>query len=151
MHLEISCEQCGKTYSPSYIQTHIKRSHHEEEKKHSCEICLKKFYNYTRLQSHKKIHGGVKSYLCKKCMASFFNQDGLVAHKHLKHPAETPGSTPIYFCTNCHKKFWTHRQFAQHTGKSHKHMECLECKITFSSKSAFKNHKKIKKCDETKE
>ena len=42
--------------------THIKRTHKGHEGKHQCNICNKKFYNYTRLTNHKLTHGGEKSH-----------------------------------------------------------------------------------------
>lgn len=52
---------------------------HDDLKSYKCDLCSKKFFKETNLNSHKKIHSGERNFMCDICGFSFQAQNNLVS------------------------------------------------------------------------
>ncbi|XP_066157190.1 zinc finger protein 391-like isoform X2 [Euwallacea fornicatus] len=103
------CEYCSKIFkSFKNLRDHLSRVH-SEEKKHSCDICSKKFKLRYLLEHHKRTHTGVQPYTCLKCAKTFTRSDGLKVHLQTHIESET-----TFQCQLCERLFKTKRGVKRH-------------------------------------
>ncbi|XP_066246590.1 zinc finger protein OZF-like [Euwallacea similis] len=103
------CEYCSKIFkSFKNLRDHLSRVH-SGDKKHSCDICSKKFKLRYLLEHHKRTHTGVQPYTCSKCTKTFTRSDGLRMHLQTHIESKT-----TFQCQLCERLFKTKRGAKRH-------------------------------------
>ena len=168
---QYKCEHCGVFLIGKHnLDTHIKRSHTEREKIHTCELCGKSWSRLGDLNQHQKdVHPSkadcqkVKCH-CGKCLEKFENSVEL--NQHLKECLEkfeylrcglcdqdTWGNfialkkhnaevhqQILYKCDTCEKIFNNVPSLNAHKERHGTQLQCLECYQFFQSKHALDKH-----------
>ena len=105
-----SCREtlrCKRTYlTERSLRNHI-LNYHEGEKKHSCNVCLKRFHRKARLKKHTMVHEK-KAIICPMCGQRQRDLYRLKVHHQQLHVAE--GSN----CHRCDKTFANRRDLRIH-------------------------------------
>lgn len=131
------CDQCGKSYQPSYIKIHMLT--HKEERTYSCKECPKKFKVLKGLHSHVQwAHKRTKNYKCEFCNAMFINSSARSAHVRKIHLREKK-----HGC-KCGKGFFSkselERHMLTHTGVKNYH--CHLCEKAYQTRHGLNVHLK---------
>jgi uncharacterized Zn-finger protein len=108
-------------------------------RKHTCEMCKKRFLSQGHLNIHSRIHLKQKPFTCDQCQKNFTQKDNLITHKRV-HSGEKP-----YLCEFCQKKFSQLsnliRHIRVHTGE--KPFSCDVCHKKFARPDHLIHHKRI--------
>ena len=153
----------GKTSdAPSFDFNFLNKSNfqscHEEKKKFSCDICLKKFPFKTSVDRHKiTMHGNAedKKFHCNSCGKSFNFKDRLNTHLQFVH-----SEVKLFACKfNCGTTFKHKNSKLKHEdevvcsgAERKKHIKCILCEKMLSDISCLKRHMISVHCsDEEKE
>ncbi|BFF90254.1 zinc finger and SCAN domain-containing protein 12 [Drosophila madeirensis] len=76
------CKLCDKSYNaPAMLKQH-ERVH--KERPLQCDVCLKGFYQRTKLKAHKLIHSGERPHRCELCNVHFRYKTNLKTHENTK-------------------------------------------------------------------
>ena len=157
--LKLKCPICHKPVSD--FKEHKYRAHPEKNKLLVCDVCGFKSAHKSVLRCHMKVHEPkVKCPICHKPVTN------LIRHKLFVHPAKNK----LYFCDACEFKSARKSRLEDHKKthgpkvkclicnklvtdiQSHKyraHLEtnklygCDVCELSYASKSALNDHKKI--------
>ncbi|XP_061725742.1 zinc finger protein 22-like [Cydia pomonella] len=131
-----SCEICEKRFrTRRLVHAHI--TTHSDPKPYSCETCNKQFADTSSLSSHRHRRSRIKSYYCEICKKKFAFSGDLTKHNRV-HTGEKP-----YSCDICNEKFartsiLSNHRFL-HTGK--KPFSCDICKIHFTQSGSLITHR----------
>ncbi|GFO29156.1 Zinc finger protein 729 [Plakobranchus ocellatus] len=142
------CDICGKVVRKEYFKRH--RATHSKERTFVCEVCGKKFKNFSGLRQHSIRHNDVEEglfmhnekgpNLCEICGKGYSTPAYLEQHKLLHS-----GETAPHECNVCGKQFLfksfldTHKMI--HTDV--KSYVCNVCGKAFKIKGQLTLHKKI--------
>ncbi|KAH8346429.1 hypothetical protein KR084_000224 [Drosophila pseudotakahashii] len=85
------CQQCSKCYSdPNGLKRHVMT---HEKRPLQCDVCLKGFYQRTRLREHELIHTGERPYWCEVCNVHFRYKYNMKTHASSKMHQENVRKT----------------------------------------------------------
>ena len=105
------CPICQKAFAKrQYLYSH--RPVHTKEKSYTCGQCNKKFFRYSNLKEHERIHLAA-SYPCPYCNKKFKQSNNRKSHM------TTHTKAGSYDCLYCQEKFMRFAQLSEHLQKSH--------------------------------
>lgn len=115
------------------------KSPRNEEKKHICNVCSKKFSGRSNLVEHLRLHANIKMYQCPDCSKSFVQSGNLTVHMRV-HTKERP-----YQCSLCPKNYNQSSALKIHV-RSHtneRNYVCMECPKRFTNGTDLNKHIRI--------
>ena len=151
---------CGKQFvTPKARDNHIENFHESlelqslqnEETRHNCNHCGKKFYLKSTLTTHFKKNHQEKSFMCELCGKKFLTQGAQSIHKLRIHDNVLKHNDKPQTCDICNETFPTTTKYLKHMKESHKGITpknyrkqntCEFCGKVFNSTKSFHNHKK---------
>lgn len=111
----------------------------EEERRHLCNVCQKKFLRRSNLIDHLRLHANERLFKCSFCDKAFVQAGNLKAHMRV-HTKERP-----YECQLCNK---TYNQsgalkvhYRSHTNE--RNYKCDDCTKAFTNASDLKKHQRV--------
>ena len=138
------CPSCCKGFKKaSELKQHMIK---HGQKKHTCDICDKKFYYYCELKKHFSVHSDQTPYKCDLCNKSFARQAYLNAH-WLSHDGNRPGNRstkesekPV--CEFCGKTYSCLQSLKKHilTHTGEKPYQCKYCDKKYIDSSFLARH-----------
>ncbi|ODM91031.1 putative zinc finger protein [Orchesella cincta] len=91
-----ACGQCGKRFAlPSALRNH-KMQVHAKEKAWKCEFCPREFAFEIQLKTHLNSHLGIRNFKCEKCDAAFTRNGSLKRHIGIYHEEGSKPGRPSY-------------------------------------------------------
>ena len=139
MHLKTyTCDICGRKFNNySNFRRHVRL--HSGRKPFKCSVCGKGFADGTALKKHGTVHTGEKPYLCTICGKGLTQATGLVLHMRL-HTGERP-----YKCKLCGKDFAQSSSLRDHTRihTGEKPYHCTICDKHFMRSSDLTTHMRM--------
>lgn len=135
-------------------------------RRHSCEVCGKKFMKKSNLIDHLRLHANMKPFQCEHCDKSFVQSGNLQAHLRT-HTQERPfvcsylgcsktynqssalrihirshTNEKNYVCETCEKRFTNSSDLKKHTGihDQVKKYQCTSCEKSYAQKSHLTKH-----------
>ncbi|KAL4710613.1 hypothetical protein ACJJTC_003249 [Scirpophaga incertulas] len=132
------CDQCGKSYPPGYIRTHLLT--HSEDHPYSCKYCPKKFKVPGGLHSHILWnHKRTRDYKCEVCNATFISSSSRSSHVRKNHLKEKK-----YGCDSCSKRFFSKSELQRHclTHTGVKNFHCHMCDKSYQTRYGLNVHLK---------
>ncbi|CAL8083940.1 unnamed protein product [Orchesella dallaii] len=103
------CPICGGSFAN--LQGHIERVHEttEEDKKHVCFVCEKRFLTLQALRFHRVVHDGKREWKCDLCPREFAQEVQLKKHKdsHL--------NIRRFQCQHCESAFTSNSNLKRHS------------------------------------
>ncbi|XP_041988070.1 zinc finger protein 486-like [Aricia agestis] len=132
------CDQCGKSYPPSYIKIHILT--HSSDRGYSCKYCPKKFKVPSSLNSHVLWnHKRTRNYKCEECNATFITSSSRSSHIRKNHLKEKK-----YGCESCGKRFFSNSELQRHslTHTGVKNFHCHLCDKSYQTRHGLNVHLK---------
>ncbi|XP_060526466.1 zinc finger protein OZF-like [Cylas formicarius] len=139
------CSICDRTFTDQkYLKKHLKDIHFletsciQEEKKHNCTACGKRYKQYKDLMLHMRTHTGERPLKCEICSRTFAVPSSL--HKHQKIHKEKQ-----YSCNICGRKFNQSSNVTSHmlTHSGEKPHMCSVCGKKFYTNTNLEIHKRI--------
>ena len=137
---EITCSDCGKSFSLQYFQDHV-RNVHQKLKSYKCHLCQNSFSQKSNLNSHVKLfHLGIKPHKCSICPSSFGGSGELK-----RHVSEIHFGIKRHKCNICRKGFKRKDGLVNHEKYAHEKMliNCDICERSFSTILSLKMHVKL--------
>ncbi|KAK2162986.1 hypothetical protein LSH36_88g06005 [Paralvinella palmiformis] len=117
----------------------LRRLKSMHQKTYTCEICGRKFNNYSNFRRHVRLHSGRKPFKCTVCGKSFANGTALRKHGSV-HTGERP-----HICTICGKGLSQATglilHMRVHTGE--RPYQCNICGKDFAQPTTLKKHMRI--------
>lgn len=110
-----------------------------QKRKHTCQVCGKKFIGKSNLVDHLRYHANVKPFACKFCGKNFVQKGTLICHLRT-HTQEKP-----YSCTICEKTFSQASAKNVHikTHTNERNHVCDVCEKRFITSGDLSKHKRI--------
>jgi len=159
------CDKCNKRLATQkMLEKHLKTFHsslgngEEAVWKYSCQVCQKRFYKKSNLQSHEISHSKQKTILCTLCSKTFKRMRALKVHHESVHnksdecQGQIPNNSKTFLCTSCGKQFQTSTGLRLHTA-THTGVEYIQkkytcsfnedCKKSFKSEADLKSHQVV--------
>ncbi|CAO2606103.1 Zinc finger protein 669 [Lemmus lemmus] len=131
------CEHCGRRFW-TFSSLDMHKRLHTTERLYECKHCRKTFKNYCSFRLHERIHTGEKPYECKQCGKTFRHSSHVQAHKRT-HTGEKP-----YECKQCGKTFTSGHCARRHLG-THSGAwpyKCEVCGKAYQYVYSLRNHEK---------
>ncbi|KPI92947.1 Zinc finger protein 26 [Papilio xuthus] len=132
------CDQCGKSYPPSYIRIHMLT--HSNDRPYSCKYCPKRFKVPGGLHSHILWnHKRVRNHKCEVCNATFISSSSRSSHIRKSHLKEKK-----YSCESCGKRFFSKSELQRHslTHTGVKNFHCHLCVKSYQTRYGLNVHLK---------
>ncbi|XP_052762553.1 zinc finger protein 37-like [Mya arenaria] len=129
------CKECGKSFHPGKLQTHIKTVH-QQLRRFQCKYCSYSGKNSTNLKHHLLIHEGRKPNTCQDCGQSFTQPYQLTSHMRT-HTGEKP-----FKCDQCPYAAAWNVQLKDHK-KAHdsdQAVTCPHCGIVLKNNTCLNTH-----------
>ncbi|CRL07559.1 CLUMA_CG020524, isoform A [Clunio marinus] len=145
----VQCGICEKTLSSvKYLKSHMMLQHLNNAP-YSCEVCQKKFIDWSLLEKHQKIHEGLFDFTCKYCDKRFvlrkvYNQHLRKVHKATKEEIAVMKNSDLT-CIECNKVFKTSHSMKEHKAWEHGTVDKFICDIcgkSFMSRIKLTSHQK---------
>lgn len=111
----------------------------DDERKHLCNVCQKKFLRRSNLIDHLRLHANERLFKCTFCDKSFVQAGNLKAHMRV-HTKERP-----YECQVCGKTYNQSSALKVHY-RSHtneRNYKCADCAKAFTNASDLKKHQRV--------
>ena len=141
--MELHCDECDQIFTKKKNKYRHMRAVHLKKRKYKCDLCEKCFDRIDSLKKHRiEVHDPdpqEERSSCSHCGIKFCNVDNWAKHKDANFDEN---KLPQHTCYECDKDFCNSTQLKKH-GKS-EHLQCNECKKTFSCKAYFQAHQDFK-------
>nr|CAI5858922.1 unnamed protein product [Callosobruchus analis] len=142
------CTHCNATFKGKVsLDDHVVKKHPDfissiTSKLHECTKCTFKTTSKEHLLNHPEIASNFKPKICIHCNATFKGKMSLDDHVVRKHPDfSTTVTSKLHKCTKCAfktvKKGFFDKHLLKHLGK---HITCVHCNATFTSKMSLDDH-----------
>ncbi|KAJ6641729.1 Transcription factor grauzone [Pseudolycoriella hygida] len=136
IYFDMKCDICGDPFE-TYRSAHKHyRTAHKIRGYLNC--CGNKFYRRGLVLGHIKYHLDPNAFSCDQCNRKFTSESVLVSHIE-NHEAM---STRAFKCDLCPNSFTRETALNAHRDFVHCPVKCIECDITYPSKSKLKTHMK---------
>ncbi|XP_066538491.1 zinc finger protein 1035 [Hoplias malabaricus] len=120
------CHLCHKTFDLlGMLHRHV-RLQHQESVSNTCPECFRNFRCPSDLDIHRSCHDPNRPFVCNICQLRFWTPKALRIHQTHAHPGTDPGA--------CESS----------TAGSSKLYKCIPCNRTYTIKSSYVKHCKIK-------
>ena len=135
-HADAQCSTEDHKFSITYQKQHIDGLMLNDEKKHACLYCPRRFKRKDHMDRHHLIHTGETPHKCGHCGKGFKRVEKLTDHVRM-HTGEKP-----HKCIMCGKAFRTRDKFREHSKlhAPHNPHKCIECDKTFTSGFLLQHH-----------
>lgn len=118
-----------------------KSDEQNELRRHSCEVCGKKFMKKSNLIDHLRLHANMKPFQCEHCDKSFVQSGNFKAHMRT-HTQERPFACSYLGCGKTYNQSSALRiHIRSHTNE--KNYVCPTCEKRFTNSSDLKKHQRI--------
>lgn len=118
-----------------------KSSENNSLRRHSCEVCSKKFMKKSNLIDHLRLHANMKPYQCDYCEKSFVQSGNYKTHLRT-HTQERPFTCSFPGCNKNYNQSSALRiHIRSHTNE--KNYICGKCQKAFTNSSDLKKHEGI--------
>ncbi|XP_045781718.1 zinc finger protein 287-like isoform X5 [Maniola jurtina] len=107
------CPSCPKVFELCSRRTAHIRSHHLQERNHSCSVCGMKFFSNYELQEHGIKHAGARIYQCDVCKKSYARLKTLREHMRIHN------NDRRFVCPVCGQSFIQKCSLKQHVRVHH--------------------------------
>lgn len=107
------CPSCPKVFDLCSRRTAHIRSHHLQERNHSCTVCGMKFFSNYELQEHSVKHVGARIYQCDVCKKSYARLKTLREHMRIHN------NDRRFVCPVCGQSFIQKCSLKQHVRVHH--------------------------------
>ncbi|XP_023939824.2 myoneurin isoform X6 [Bicyclus anynana] len=107
------CPSCPKVFDLCSRRTAHIRSHHLQERNHSCSVCGMKFFSNYELQEHSIKHAGARIYQCDVCKKSYARLKTLREHMRIHN------NDRRFVCPVCGQSFIQKCSLKQHVRVHH--------------------------------
>ncbi|XP_048482368.1 zinc finger protein 226 isoform X2 [Plutella xylostella] len=124
------CAACERLFAEEEdLQTHVADAHSEEAGQYTCDVCLYRFPDQTKLKQHMEAH--YINYKCKTC--SF---ESRILAEMQKHVSDTHPNTK---CLKCRNKFASKAELDLHFNLCETY-KCSYCKVKFPFREMYMEH-----------
>nr|XP_032526260.1 myoneurin-like isoform X4 [Danaus plexippus plexippus] len=107
------CPSCPKVFDLCSRRTAHVRSHHLQERNHTCSVCGMKFFSNYELQEHSVKHVGARIYQCDVCKKSYARLKTLREHMRIHN------NDRRFVCPACGASFIQKCSLKQHVRVHH--------------------------------
>ena len=140
-----TCRYCSETMEGlGKFQQHMRTHNSDEERKHVCEICQKRFFTLGHLKRHEFVHKETRDHVCEMCGKSYKDPDTLKKHEIAVHNKRME-SRQVYICPEAEcegRGFLSMGHLKRHLliHKGIKPFSCEECGRCFTEKATLLSH-----------
>src|SRR3546814_910705 len=110
----------------------------QDDRKHECELCGKRYKHRTHLTRHLRTHTGEKPFSCNLCGKTFARREYLNMHVSV-HQGQATADINFLQCEHCNKKF-TRQQVLDKHMEFHspaRRFDCPTCGLRFKTRPAL--------------
>ncbi|KAG7303636.1 hypothetical protein JYU34_012166 [Plutella xylostella] len=134
------CDACERLFAEEEeLNRHVDDAHSEKAGQYTCDICLYRFPDQTKLEQHMEAH--YVNYKCKTC--SFECRQLTEMQQHVK---DSHIIVPKTVCTRCKIKFASKAELKRHF-KTCATYKCTYCDAKFPVRDTYLRHVQMHKSD----
>ncbi|XP_036393919.1 zinc finger protein 1035 [Megalops cyprinoides] len=143
------CSECDQSFTDgllliSHLEDHG-RNEQQQKQGHACNHCGRVFSQPGMLSQHLKLQHSVRMpYTCPECPKTFRCPSDLNVHRCCHDPSRP------FVCSLCHLRFWSSSSLNKHSSlvhpvqKSNSLFVCKPCGKSYSLKSSYRKHCRVK-------
>ncbi|CAG9104026.1 unnamed protein product [Plutella xylostella] len=139
------CDACERLFAEEEeLNTHVQDTHSEEAGQYTCDMCLYRFPDQTKLHEHMQAH--YVFYKCKECAFESRILEEMQKHVTDTHTVIAPDKNEVVVCKRCKNEFGSEIKLKAHmlTCKTYK---CVDCNETFPAARAYHQHRQKHRLD----
>ncbi|KAJ6641732.1 Transcription factor grauzone, partial [Pseudolycoriella hygida] len=133
-YFHMKCDICGDPFETYRSAQKHYRAAHKIEGYLIC--CGQKFHRRGRVLNHIKYHLNPDEFSCDQCSRKFANKKALALHIE----NHVPLNSRAFKCDLCPKSFPRETTLIRHKDFVHSPVKCVECDISYPSKSKLSTH-----------